>query len=175
MIPSLTSFHNVDASVFTPQPIFNDHEEQVFKILELVFGNKYRINTQTPLQQICSRNHHWLEADWFQFHANSTIDLLVYQKFGYGEKFPKLAVECQSKYHDTSEAQVRDQRKQYLLDSIHLPLIQVRYVGSGGYRFYSHRLNDEVYYDGITQEGLLELKNYIHRAANISEISLDAA
>ncbi len=162
-------------SVFSRQPIFNDHEEQIFKILELVFGDKYRINTQTPLQQICSRNNHWLEPEWFKFLANSTIDHLVYSKLGFGEKFPLLAVECQSKYHDKPEAIIKDQRKQYILDSINIPLVQVRYVGSGGYQFYSHRTNDEVFYDGITQVGLSELKNYLCITANISNLVTDAA
>lgn len=154
------------ASTFTPQPVMNDHEEKILKIVEMVFGDDYRVNTQTPLAQICSRNE-WLELDWYVFHTNSTLDLVVIQKNRFGKKYPSLAIECQSEYHDSPDAKVRDQRKQYILDAIGLPLVQVRYLGSGGYHFYSHRTSNEVFYDSVNLEGLTELKDFLFVMANI--------
>ena len=161
-------------SVFIPQPVLNDNEEKILKITEMIFGDDYRINTQTPLSQICSRTE-WLELEWFTFHAHSTLDLIVFPKNHFGKKYPLLAIECQSEYHDSAEAQVRDQRKQYILDVIGLPLVQVRYVGSGGYHFYSHRVSNEVYYDSVILEGLIELKDFLYVMANIPRNVVDVA
>ena len=128
--------------------IINELEMIVMEIVEMILGDRFRYCPQVPLGVICSHSVGWLPNEIWKFWVNSRVD---------------IAFECQSYYHDSLEAQVRDRKKAKLLEKVGVPLIYVRSVETDRrfYRFYTPDENTEVFYNIINQEGRTELETFL--------------
>ncbi|ANV84827.1 hypothetical protein AWQ21_10825 [Picosynechococcus sp. PCC 7003] len=158
----VTSAHNIN---FQNGEIINDYEAFILELIEMLLGDRYRCWGQIPLGVICARPDDvpYLPTDLFKFWANSRVDIALLEKrIGVSRK-AKLVIECQSHWHDTHEAQIRDRLKSQLLQSAGIPLIYVRRVDTDSrfYRFFTPDQSQEVLYNIITQAGKDELNEFL--------------
>ncbi|WP_081694783.1 MULTISPECIES: DUF2726 domain-containing protein [Planktothrix] len=126
-------------------------------------GDRFRYCPQVPLGVICSHSVGWLPNEIWKFWVNSRVDIALMKRGFKASRNAKLVIECQSHYHDSLEAQVRDRKKAKLLEKVGVPLIYVRSVETDRrfYRFYTPDENTEVFYNIINQEGRTELETFL--------------
>ena len=129
----------------------------------MILGDCFRYCPQVPLGVICSHSVGWLPNEIWKFWVNSRVDIALMERGFKASRKAKLAIECQSYYHDSLEAQVRDRKKAKLLEKVGVPLIYVRSVETDRrfYRFYTPDENTEVFYNIINQEGRTELETFL--------------
>ncbi|MFY8176281.1 hypothetical protein, partial [Planktothrix agardhii] len=129
----------------------------------MILGDRFRYCPQVPLGVICSHSVGWLPNEIWKFWVNSRVDIALMKRGFKASRKAKLAIECQSYYHDSLEAQVRDRKKAKLLEKVGVPLIYVRSVETDRrfYRFYTPDENTEVFYNIINQEGRTELETFL--------------
>ncbi|HEY9301676.1 MAG TPA: hypothetical protein VIQ31_35995, partial [Phormidium sp.] len=120
---------------------------------------------QVPLEIICSRpeNFSRLPDEIWKFWVSSKVDIALMERGSRASRKAKLVVECQSHWHDSLEAQLRDRKKAKLLASVGVPLIYVRRIAEDQryYRFYTPNEKQEVIYNLINQEGFTELEAFL--------------
>lgn len=143
--------------------IINELEIMIIDLLELILGNRFRYCPQVPLEIICSRpeNFSRLPDEIWKFWVSSKVDIALIDRTFPTNRKAKLVVECQSHWHDSLEAQLRDRKKAKLLASVNVPLIYVRRIDSRYYRFYTPNKKHEVIYNIITQQGWAELEAFL--------------
>lgn len=143
--------------------IINELEMIVMEIVEMILGDRFRYCPQVPLGVICSHSVGWLPNEIWKFWVNSRVDIALMKRGFKASRNAKLVIECQSHYHDSLEAQVRDRKKAKLLEKVGVPLIYVRSVETDRrfYRFYTPDENTEVFYNIINQEGRTELETFL--------------
>lgn len=142
----------------------NEFEIMIMDILEMILGNRFRYFTQVPLEIICTRRKnccHIPDKNIWQFWVSSKVDIALIERGFPASRKAKLVVECQSHWHDSLEAQLRDRKKAKLLASVNVPLIYVRKIDSRYYRFYTPNEKHEVIYNIITQQGWAELEAFL--------------
>ncbi|MBD2183472.1 DUF2726 domain-containing protein [Planktothrix sp. FACHB-1355] len=152
---------------FQSGEIANELEMVIMDILEMVLGDRFRYCPQVPLEAICSRpeTFYRLPDDLWKFWVSSRVDIAAIERGYRATRKAKLVVECQSQYHDSLDAQVRDRKKAGLLASVGVPLVYVRRVDEDRrfYRFYTPNNREEVIYNLITQQGRNELETFLQR------------
>ena len=143
--------------------ILNELELMVMEIGEMILGDRFLYCPQVPLGVICSHSGAWLPNGIWKFWVNSRIDITLIERRFRASRKAKLAIECQSHYHDSLEAQIRDRKKAKLLELVNVPLIYIRPVDNDRrfYRFYTPDEQTEVFYNIITQEGRTELELFL--------------
>ncbi|MBE9226901.1 DUF2726 domain-containing protein [Phormidium sp. LEGE 05292] len=145
--------------------IINELEIMIIDLLELILGNRFRYCPQVPLEIICSRpeNFSRLPDEIWKFWVSSKVDIALIDRTFPTNRKAKLVVECQSHWHDSLEAQLRDRKKAKLLASVNVPLIYVRRIAEDQryYRFYTPNEKHEVIYNIITQQGWAELEAFL--------------
>ncbi len=142
-------------------------------VLSIALGDDYRLNPQVPLKQLCNKTDN-LDSYHWQMYTQGVVDIVITKKHGFGNKFPLLAIECQSDYHDNPKSERGDACKRMILDIAGIPLVQTREIGNDRryYRFFNHLDSDFVEYDVVTRKGLDKLTGYLHRKAHI-DVDLD--
>jgi Uma2 family endonuclease len=160
------NFHFDKAEVFPHfqnGEIINELEIMIIDLLEMILGNRFRYCPQVPLEIICSRpeNFSRLPDEIWKFWVSSKVDIALIDRTFPTSRKAKLVVECQSHWHDSLEAQLRDRKKAKLLASVNVPLIYVRRIDSRYYRFYTPNEKQEVIYNIITQQGWAELEAFL--------------
>lgn len=151
---------------FKSGEIVNELEMLIMDNLEMILGDRFRYCPQVPLEVICRRpENRWLPKEDWQFLVSSKVDITVMERGCCASRQAKLVVECQSHYHDSLEAQLRDRKKARLLAAVGIPLIYVRLVDEDRrfYRFYTPHEKEEVLYNLITQKGRTELEAFLHK------------
>ncbi|MGA9378150.1 MAG: hypothetical protein WBV73_05225 [Phormidium sp.] len=145
--------------------IINDLEIMIIDLLEMILGNRFRYCPQVPLEIICSRpeNFSRLPDEIWKFWVSSKVDIALIDRTFPTTRKAKLVVECQSHWHDSLEAQLRDRKKAKLLASVNVSLIYVRRIAEDQrfYRFYTPNEKQEVIYNIITQQGWAELEAFL--------------
>jgi hypothetical protein len=149
---------------FRKGEIINDYEAFILELIEMLLGDRYRYLSEVPLSVICARpdENPYLRNDLYKFWANSRVDITLVEKGIGASRHAKLAIECQSHWHDRPENQIRDRLKLELLQSAEVPLIYVRRVDTDSrfYRFYTPDHSREIFYNIITKQGEDELKDF---------------
>jgi Uma2 family endonuclease len=145
--------------------IINELEIMIIDLLEMILGNRFRYCPQVPLEIICSRpeNFSRLPDEIWKFWVSSKVDIALIDRTFPANRKAKLVIECQSHWHDSLEAQLRDRKKAKLLASVNVPLIYVRRIAEDQryYRFYTPNEKQEVVYNIITQQGWAELEAFL--------------
>lgn len=144
--------------------LVNHYEEGILEFLQTCIGENYQIHTQVSLLQFCEPDS---ILDWelrkFLF-SPSTVDALITDS----DYMPCLAVESQSRYHDSPKAIERDQKKAKLLELAGIPLIYTR-VRKCRFLHLSCS-NEEVAFNLYTGQGQQEakalIKKYCKQSAN---------
>jgi len=150
---------------FSPKPLVNCHEESVQEIIEISIGTeKFRYSHQVALRSICQRNGFINDEKIFKFYSNSSLDIVLFKKGGYGLKLPLLVIECQSSFHDNDDAIARDSLKKDILAESNIPLVYVRALDTRYYHFFQNINSAGVIYNSITRDELPEVKSYLLNA-----------
>lgn len=137
--------------------LVNDYEEGILEFLQTCVCETYKIYTQVSLLQFCEPDS---LLDWelrkFLF-SPSTVDALI-TDYDY---MPCLAVESQSRYHDSPKTMERDKKKAKLLEIAGIPLI---YTCVRKCRFLHLSCGDEeVVFNLYTGQGQEEAKAIIRK------------
>lgn len=152
---------------FQSGEIVNDLEMVAMDILEMMLGDRFRYCPQVPLEVICSRTEAFsrLPDQLWKFWVSSRVDLALMERHYGSNRKAKLVIECQSHWHDSFEAQVRDRKKARLLAAVGVPLVYVRRIEEDKrfYRFYTANNTSEVIYNLVTQTGWADLEEFLHR------------
>ncbi|MFB2839080.1 hypothetical protein [Floridanema evergladense] len=147
---------------FQSGEVFNKYQQKIMDILETILGARFRCYPELRLERICHRPENvWLPKEIWQFLVSSDLDITVIERGSHASRKAKLVVECQSHWHDSLEAQLRDRKKAKLLASVNVPLIYVRKIDSRYYRFYTPNEKQEVIYNIITQQEWAELEAFL--------------
>jgi hypothetical protein len=137
--------------------LVNEYEEGILEFLQICVGESCKIHTQVSLLQFCEPG---TILDWklrnFLF-SPTTVDALI-TDYDY---MPCLAVESQSRYHDSPKAIERDQKKARLLEIAGIPLIYTR-VKKCRFLHLSCR-DEEVVFNLYTGQGLEDAKALIRQ------------
>jgi len=170
ILEQLTKLNQSSLCQFSPRPVVNCHEESVQEIIEISIGiEKFRYSHQVALRSICQRNGFIDDEKIFKFYSNSSVDIVILKKGGYGLKLPLLVIECQSSFHDNDDAIARDLLKKDILTESGIPLVSVRALDTRYYHFYQDFNSAGVVYNSITRDELPEVKNYLLKSMEIYE------
>lgn len=111
---------------FQPSEIINSYEMKVFELVGSIFPKPYHCLVELPLQRICTKTK-TLSHDMWKFWVNSRVDIVVMQtRMGPLNRKACLAIECQSHYHYSPDAQRRDSLKASILRESGIPLVYVQ-------------------------------------------------
>lgn len=151
--------------------LVNDYEESILEFLQTCVGENYKIHTQVSLSHICEPDS-ILNSELRKFlFSSSAVDVLITDS----NYMPCLAIESQSRYHDSPKAIERDQKKANLLKLAGVPLIYTRVRRC---RFLHLSSNcKEVVFNLYTGEGQEEAKALIKKHCKqliSSEVQLTA-
>lgn len=142
---------------FQQDAIINTFEMKILEVIERVFKKPYRCCPEVPLKRVCTKRS-YLDHDTWKFWTTSSIDIVVMLP----DRRAGLAIECQSSYHDSLDAQRRDDLKASILRESNIPLIYVRYAGKRDtYKFWSPCERDFVHFNFSTQSGYKEMSRLL--------------
>lgn len=141
-----------EVAQFQRDEIINTYERQILELVETIFPKPHYCFAELPLQRLCKKTG-YLSPEIWRFWKDSRIDIVVMLPSGKAG----LAVECQSTFHDTLDAQLRDARKAFILSSAKIPLVYVRHTKNKNiYRFWTFS-GEEVMYNYKSRSGYTEL------------------
>ncbi len=141
--------------------LVNPYEERMLEFLRMCVDEKSKIYTQVSLSQICEPIT-FLDADLRKFFFSSSIDALVTDS----NFMSCLAVEFQSRYHDSDNAKERDQKKAKLLSMAKIPLVYSRIKDFGLLQIYSQ--DEVVIFNLFTGQGKEDAKSLIQKSCQVS-------
>lgn len=146
--------------------IINSYESTLWELLELLLkniGSQYRCCPQIPLELMCARRQYLNDTELWKFWVNSTVDFAILDRSPGTDGKAKLAIECQSHYHDDPDQQSNDRKKAQLLNWAGIPLLYIRSLDQDYryYRFYTPNGSHDLCYNLITQSPQAELQQLL--------------
>lgn len=146
--------------------IINSYESTLWELLELVLQKikpDYRCCPQISLELMCARNQYIEDSDLWRFWVSSKVDFAILDRSPGTDGKAKLAIECQSHYHDSSDQQSSDRKKAQLLAWAGIPLLYIRPLDQDYryYRFYTSNCSHDLCYNLITQSPQTELQQLL--------------
>lgn len=143
------------------KPICNPLECRTRELIELLLkDDNLNFHQQQTLKNFLNLENEYLDKECFSMFNSGSIDLLICDKVNN----PILAIEKQSKWHDSEEAIKRDRIKWKLCSLANLKIVYVR--EKDGYLYFWTYSNGNkkkgVQYNLYTQEGKDNLICFLH-------------
>jgi hypothetical protein len=154
--------------IFYNGPIVNSYESITWELIESalkVISPNYRLCPQIPLERMCARdrNQYLEDSELWKFWISSTVDFAILDRSPGTDSKAKLAIECQSHYHDQPDQQSNDRKKAQLLAWAGIPLLYIRPLDQDYryYRFYTPNFSHDLCYNVFTQSPQIDLQNLL--------------